>query len=395
MRLRLSALSHAVAVVFGAYGVGLFLLGPSLTSIAATYDVALKVVGLTFGAFSLGFLPGVFLGGYLYEQVSRKWTVAAGSALTGCGFLLFAWAPAVGPHPVFALALAAVAVLGVGGALLEVAGNAIMADLNPDRPALAVNYVHALLAIGAVVGPWMAGAFMEAGISWQVPYAIAAGCTLAALIVLAAQREPPVQATTRMSTADMRALLGRGVVWVAFAGVVLYVAAETGVIGWVPAFMETDLHASKSVASNAISVFWIAMTVGRLICTWGASLFRPQTFVLILSALGAAAALGIPACRSAGAVYALVALSGLAFSAIFAMVLAHAAAELGRYLGAAYGLIISGIAAGSFLFPPAMGWIADATSMRVALLVPGALLVVQALVYLPYVFRRTSSKPAV
>lgn len=394
MRLRLSALSHVVALVFGAYGVGLFLLGPSMTAIAATYDISLKVAGLCFAAFSLGFLPWVFLGGYLYERVSRKWTVAAGAAMISFGFLFFAAAPAIGSHPMFAFAFAGASLLGMGAGLLEVAGNALMADLNPERAALAVNYAHALLAVGAVVGPWMAGQFMEAGISWQIPYVIAGGSCLAALLALMMQREPAAAATNRMSAADMRALLGRGVVWAAFAGIVLYVAAETGIVGWVSAFMERDLHASKAASCSVVSVFWLAMTAGRIICTLGASLLRPQTWVVALCAAGAAAAYGIGACRSEAACYVLVALSGLTFSGIFGMVLAHAAAELGRYLGAAYGVIVSGVAIGSLLFPPAMGWIAEASSLRVALIVPSALLAAQTVLYLPYAVRRSARAAA-
>jgi len=388
MRLRLSVLSHAVALVFGAYGVGLFLLGPSMTAIAATYRVSIGMAGMSFAAFSLGFLPSVFLAGYLYEQVSRKWTVAGGAALIGCSLLFLAAAPAIGSHPRFALALAGMVLLGIGGSLLEVAGNAIMADLNPDRAALAVNYAHALLAIGAVIGPWVAGQLMQAGFSWQVPYVVAGGCCLASVVALAAQREPLVASAKKMNLADMRALVRRSVVWVAFGGIALYVAAETGVVGWVPTFLEKNLHASKMASSSVVSVFWFAMTVGRVFCTWGASLLRPQTFVVVLCALGAAASYGIGACQSQGACYLLVALSGLTFSGIFGMVLTHAAAELGQYLGAAYGVIVSGVAIGSLLFPPAMGWIAQVSSMRAALIVPAALLALQALLYLPYVLKR-------
>jgi len=388
MRLRLSTFSHVVAFVFGAYGVGLFLLGPSMTAIAATYRVKLAVAGLSFAAFSLGFLPLVFVASYLYEQVSRKWAVAAGGALITCGLLMFAAAPSLGARPMVEFAFVGMVVLGMGGGLLEVAGNAILADLNPDRPALAMNYAHALLALGAVIGPWMAGQFMQAKASWQVPYLIAGACCLVALIALISQREPRVETAERMNAADVGALLSRGVVWVAFAGIVLYVAAETGVVGWVSSFMEGELHASKVSSSSVISVFWLAMCIGRAVCTLGASLLRPQTWVVVLCAAGAAASYGIGACRSEVACYALVALSGLTFSGVFAMVLAHAADELGRYLGAAYGIIISGVAVGSLVFPPAMGWIAQATSMRRALVIPAALLAAQTILYLPYLFKR-------
>ena len=388
MRLRLSLFSHVVALVFGAYGLGLFLLGPCLTAIAETYRVSLAMAGMQFAAFSFGVLPGVLVGGYLYERCSKKWTVVGGSALVSVGVLLYAAAPSVGVQPTFAWALAVLVVFGIGGGLLEVAGNAIMADLNPDRSALAVNYIHAVLAVGAVIGPWLAGQLMEAGLSWRIPYVVAGLATVVTSIILVLLPQPRIEPAAAMKGADLRALLRRGVVWVAFAGVSLYCAAEAGVIGWIPAFMERSLGASKLAAASAVSVFWLAMTGGRIICTLGASLMRPQTFVLVLCGLGAAASAAITASQSRAMCYLLVALSGLAFSGVFAMVLAHAAGELGQYLGAAYSIIISGIAAGSLWFPPAMGWIAQATSMRVALLVPPAMLVIQVLLYLPYALKR-------
>jgi FHS family glucose/mannose:H+ symporter-like MFS transporter len=384
----LSLFSHVIALVFGAYGLGLFLLGPCLTAIAGTYRVSLAMAGMQFAAFSFGVLPGVLVGGYLYERFSKKWTVVGGGALISIGVVCYAAAPSVGAQPTFAWALGALVVFGIGGGLLEVAGNAIMADLNPGRSALAVNYVHAVLAVGAVIGPWLAGQLMEAGLSWRLPYVVAGLATAVAMLVLVMLPQPHIQPAHAMKSADLRALLGRGVVWVAFAGVSLYCAAEAGVIGWIPAFMERTLGASKLAAASAISVFWLAMTGGRIVCTVGASLMRPQTFVLLLCALGAGASFAITVSQSQAMCYLFVALSGLAFSGVFAMVLAHAAGELGQYLGAAYSIIISGIAAGALWFPPAMGWIAQATNMRIALLVPPAMLVMQVLLYLPYAVKR-------
>jgi hypothetical protein len=51
-------------------------------------------------------------------------------------------------------------------------------------------------------------------------------------------------------------------------------------------------------------------------------------------------------------------------------------------------VIISGVFLGSLVFPPAMGWIGEASSMRLALAVPSALLALQTLLYLPYVIGR-------
>ena len=46
---------------------------------------------------------------------------------------------------------------------------------------------------------------------------------------------------------------------------------------------------------------------------------------------------------------------------------------------------------GSLVFPPAMGWIAQATSMRRALVIPAALLAAQTILYLPYLFKRRAA----
>jgi len=143
-------------------------------------------------------------------------------------------------------------------------------------------------------------------------------------------------------------------------------------------------------ASSAISVFWLAMTAGRMVCTALSSVMRPQTFVLALCVGGSIAAAGIAASPSPAACYATVALSGLFFSGIFAMVLAHAGKILGGHLGAAFGIIISGIAFGSMVIPAAMGWVAEAVGMRIALLMPAVALTAQVILYIPYVVRRNA-----
>jgi MFS family permease len=159
---RLSLLTYSLGFVLLCYGLVVFMFGPCLTAMAATFDVPLARLGLIFTAFSVGLIPSVLCVGYVSELAGKRLILLVSLLLTGTGCALFAAVSSMWTPPSFLLAMGTVVLMGIGGGGIEVLTNALIADENQPSPGFALNVTHVFFAIGAVLGPVGAGTVMRA-----------------------------------------------------------------------------------------------------------------------------------------------------------------------------------------------------------------------------------------
>jgi fucose permease len=296
---------------------------------------------------------------------------------------LFAALPSYGPSPVFLLALVTSAFIGAGAAGMESVGNALIADDNPRNLAFAMNFIHAFFAIGAVAGPVAAGQLLNTGKSWQLVFYGGAALTMLVTLGLATQIKPrnPAQPPQAVSFGFLRSPL----LWLLVGVLACYVGAEVGYSAWISPLMEKVLKTDRGTAALPVSVLWGAVLVGRLLVS-GLVARIALAPLLVISGLGSAGSIIGAACASSPALCLFwSALNGLFMSGIFALIATDASQSFPGQRAPVFGVITAGVGLGALIVPAGMGSLATATSLRIALLLPAALMLVVAGVYL---FRR-------
>jgi len=377
---RLSPLTYTLCFVLLCYGLVMFTFGPCLTAIAETFGVPLGRTGLLFSFYSAGLLPSVALSGFLSERVGKRRIILVGVSFLGLGSALFAASPALGSDPRFAWALAAMVVAGIGAGSVESVGNALIADENQPSPAFALNFTHAFFAVGAVVGPVAAGLLLRSGLPWQILFY--GGAVLLGIVfpVLAAQRPKMVRGDP-MSVGAAMGLLRSALLWLLLIVLALYVGAEVGLSAWVSPLMEEVLGAGRGVAAMAAAAFWGCMIVGRLVTSHLSTRVRPAPLILGLAGGSAVAGVGVALAPTVGTCLVLSGVSGLFMSGMFGMVATDAARYFPERSGAVFGVLVFGVGIGALVVPAAMGWVAMAGGLRLAMLIPPALMVVVVIAY--------------
>ncbi len=378
---RLSPLTYMLSLLLLCYGLVMFTLGPCLTAIAETFGVPLGRTGLLFTFFSLGLLPSVVLSGFLSERVGKRPVILAGVFLLGLGSALFASSPALGADPRFAWALGAMVVTGLGAGSVESVGNALIADDNQPSPAFALNFTHAFFAVGAVVGPVAAGLLLRSRLPWQLLFYGGAALLGAAFAAFAAQPARSPRGDP-MSVGAAVGLLRSALLWLLLIVLAMYVGAEVGLSAWVSPLMEEVLGAGRGAAAMAVSVFWGCMIVGRVATSYLSTRLRPAPIILGLAAGSALAGLGVALAPTIGSCLVLSAVTGLFMSGLFGMIASDAARSFPERSGAVFGTLVFGVGIGAVVVPAAMGWLASAGGLRLAMLVPPALMSVVVMAYL-------------
>jgi len=377
---RLSPLTYTLSFVLLGYGLVMFVFGPCLTSIAETYGVPLGRMGLIFTFVSIGLLPSVVIAGFLSEVVGKKplAIMAVGCMAAGC--TLFAVAPGIGTKPNFGFALAAMVVIGIGAGAVESVVNALIADDNQPSPAFALNFSHAFFAVGPVIGPIVAGLLLRSQLPWQIVFWGAAGLLGMLFFALIAQPAPS-RGTSPMTVGAAISLLRSTVLWLLLLVLAMYVGAEVGLSAWVSPLMEEILGANRSTAAMAVSVFWGAMILGRLVISALSTRMEPRPLILFLAAGSAVSSLGVAMAQTIPVCLAVTAVSGLFMSGMFGMVATHASRYFPERTGAVFGVLILGVGLGALVGPAMMGWVASEGGLRLALSIPPTLMAVAALAY--------------
>jgi MFS family permease len=155
--------------------------------------------------------------------------------------------------------------LGIGFGLTVPSINRYAAAFFPDRVERAVLYLNALLGLGTALAPVFVAIFVGLGFWWGLPVLVAV--LLTALLLSGARLSLRIEQAGTPTAGDP-VPPGRLVLpsrfWI-FAGfALLYGIVETVNGNWATLFMTSQLGASTTLASLALTAFWAMVTIGRV-----------------------------------------------------------------------------------------------------------------------------------
>jgi fucose permease len=140
--------------------------------------------------------------------------------------------------------------------------NTYVAAFRPDRADKAVLVLNALLGLGTALAPVFVAVFVGLGFWWGLPVL---STVLLVLLLLASARLPLKVETTAAADkgAERTGIPPRFWLFAGFA--VLYGICETMNGNWSQQDMTSDLGASSTQASLALTAFWAMVTLGRIL----------------------------------------------------------------------------------------------------------------------------------
>jgi MFS family permease len=161
----------------------------------------------------------------------------------------------------YAVVLTATACLGAGFGLTVPTLNTLTAAFHPERADRSVLTLNALLGLGTVLAPVFVAIFVGLGFWWGLPVLVAV-CLVGLLFVSASMPlRTEAAAPTRAGTSS--GIPARFWLFASFA--LLYGFCETMNGNWSQLDMTTNVGASVTVASLALTAFWGMVTVGRVL----------------------------------------------------------------------------------------------------------------------------------
>jgi MFS family permease len=228
----------------------------------AEYDLSSSQYGGLFLPQVVTAVAASLLGAGLSARLGIKRVYLAGlsAGLLSMGLLLVSQFATGNESLAYALLLLATACLGAGFGLTVPALNTLTAAFHPDAVDRSVLVLNALLGVGTVLAPLFVALFDGLGFWWGMPLVVAA--LLVAVIVVSLGL--PLRAGVRRPAGEREKQPMPARFWVYAGFAVLYGMCETVNGNWAQLDMTSEVGASTTQASLALTAFWAMVTVGRV-----------------------------------------------------------------------------------------------------------------------------------
>ena len=347
------------------------LIGPLMPTIISDFHLSLGMAGFLPFSFFLAYGLISIPAGALVEARGPRATLLAAFVLNLVGCL------AISLHPVYAVVIAGLFVIGLGMAMLQVVINPLMRTTGGEAH-FAFFAVMAQLVFGlaSYVSPFVYSALMRQPgaatrpLVWVQFYWAFVVVYLIMIAVTASLRIPSLTLTDSErsgSVATYRQLFGERTVQLFFFGIIAYVGTEQSLADWMSQFLSTYHHFSPTrEGARAVGLFWGLMSVG---CLVGLVLLRLLDAKLVLAVFTTLAIGCVGVALLGPAEVALLAFpaSGFFLSVMWSIIFSLALNSVRAHHGAFSGILCTGILGGAVV-PLLVGMLGDRFGLRLAML---------------------------
>ena len=233
--------------------------GPTLPAMLAELNFSYGTGGNIFFGEYLGFLIATLITGILADRFGLKSVILLAGVFLGIG---------VSGYSFFNSALllsGSLFIVGMGLGSLELGPNAIIVSLHHERKGLFLNLMSVLHGLGSLVAPLFAGWLLSLSISWRVIYRWDLLLVALFMIIFLFLRFPKAEEKSQIDFRHIPQIAFKGQLLWFYIAIAFYVAAEIGMASWLVTFLQEIRGVSVTASSQALSLFFAMIMVGRLV----------------------------------------------------------------------------------------------------------------------------------
>ena len=352
-----------IYIAFISLGLPGSVLGSAWPVMQAELGAPLSLAGYISMVVSAGTVVSSLASNRLITRFGVGRVTAVSVLMTAAGLLGISLAP--GAWMLFLCAIP----LGLGAGSVDAALNNFVALHYAARH---MSWLHCFWGIGATAGPMILSLQLSRGASWRGAYGLISGIQFALALALfltlpvwRRAKAPAAESGEEQRYLTNREALRLPLVKTALVGFVFFCAVETTSGLWASTYLHQARGLSASEAAMGASMFYGAITLGRLITGFAASRISPARLIRIgqCVCLAGAAMVALPAPSAVGMLG--IAVIGLGTSPIYPNMLHETPRRFGaRNSQAIVGLEMAFAYIGSTLIPPLFGSLASATTLK-------------------------------
>ncbi len=254
---------------FVAMGLSMASLGPTLPSLAQNTQSSLGTISILFTARSLGSFLGSIMVGQVYDHLRGHWVMGSMIALMAGLMVLTPYIPILWILTVILFLTGAVQ------GMLNIGGNTLLVWLHDDHVGPFMNGLHFFFGVGTFLTPIIVAQFAAQQGGITSVYLLLAVIILPTACVAFLPSPTSLKSTRSGNTGklDVRLIVLISLVFGCYNGAALAFG------GWIYTYALEMKMADSTQAAYLTSVFWGALTFGRLVAIPLAVRFSPRAIL--------------------------------------------------------------------------------------------------------------------
>ena len=349
------------------------LLGPILPMLAAKWRLDDAEAGSLFIAQFTGAMIGSALSSLMVDWLGSL-------RLMGCGYAAMAAAVACLGVNSWGIGLLSVLSYGFAIGLIAPVTNLLVAEINSQRRAAALNILNFVWALGAVAGPTLIALFARDGQLIRPLIGLAVLLSVIALLIarrsfadsssVAIRPKPNWKGRARFERSAFRAWASPYALLTA-ALIFFYVGTEAAAAGWIASYAQRIGASASGFGTMMPSFFWAGLLIGRAAAPVVLRRVSEMALVLMSLFMAGAGLIVILVGSSLMTVSSGAGLAGLGMAAVFPTTFAIFTRQFGRQASQLTGFVFVLGGVGGALIPWLVGFIsARFGDLRMGLLIP-------------------------
>lgn len=320
---------------------------------------------LIFNQFA-GFLAGVLIAPIISRRLGSRGTLLVALISLTLGETVYSFLPAWG------VMLTVAPFAGFGFGIVEAIIGALIIEFVKERTASTMSKLEVFFGLGALLMPAIASVYIANG-AWYAAFPTVAVVSLISTLLWLflsfgkmdhqlARKTAKEAAIAASRKYDKRSIPLLVLMMLFF---LLYVGIEMSFVNFVPSILINHVQATPEMATTGITIFWIAMSTGRLFA--GAIAERTGYIrYLLISCLGTTVLLvGFTSVGVLWGSYVVIALLGLLMSGMFAIALVFTNKLIPNMTERTTSLLVAAGGVGGALLPRLIGWTMDSFATAV------------------------------
>jgi FHS family glucose/mannose:H+ symporter-like MFS transporter len=340
------------------------MIAPTLSQLSKDFSLGLSEMGMLLACQFIGFTVFVVASGIIADRIGKK------NVVSGALIMLVISAFVLSFAPNYSVLCAALLFLGGGMGILETMSNALLADINPGNSVFMLNFLQVFFGLGAIFGLVLIGAGYSRNISWRLVYQVVGAVAAVITLWFVINKLPPLPKAEKIHLKDVSALMSDVRFLMICFCLFSYTGAESSGWGWLSTYAETNLGFSVFESSAAVAVFWIAVTVGRLIIALSIKKLNLAKLIISLAVSAGVVCVAMGVMRQGIFVWIAIALLGMACSAQWGLILSYGTERYRRNSGTVFAVLLASGGLGMSSITYLMGFVGDRLGMRVSLMIP-------------------------
>lgn len=258
-------------------GMSVLVIGAILPLLIEESGISFTVAGGLLSAMAIGNLLSSFVVPIMYQIFGRRIAIGLMASLVPVSFVGLTFMP-----PVLFLYILML-LIGIGRGAMSNFNNAVVSDNSGGKPA-ALNLLHTCFALGAFLSPFMTSVLIRRGFGWRhIIYILVALCitSIVGLITISLDEGKPLKKEAGQTCSNSSGYLKNFHFYCVGLILFFYLGMENCVNGWFVTYLKNTNIMSTSYATTMVSVMWLVIMAGRLLCAYLSKTVPKKTLIIV------------------------------------------------------------------------------------------------------------------